>query len=126
MNRDLGGLPFRLLIDSCVSGVTVAELRTAGYDAVWVPADGADPGDVTVLTRALEDARILVTLDKDFGELVHARGLPHAGILRLHGFAAREQAAQIGLTLKRFGAELQAGAMVVATPGRWRLRNPPL
>lgn len=62
MNRDLGGLPFRLLIDSCVSDVAAAELRTAGYDAVWVPADGADPGDVTVLARALEDARILVTL----------------------------------------------------------------
>lgn len=119
-------LPFRLLIDSCVSGLTVAELRAAGFDAVWVPADGADPGDVAVLARALEDARILVTLDKDFGDLVHARGLPHAGILRLHGFAAREQAVQIGLTLNRFGADLLAGAMVVATPGRWRLRNPTL
>lgn len=89
MNRDFIPLPFRLLIDSCVSGVTVAELRTAGFDVEWVAADGTDPGDVAVLARALEDARILVTLDKDFGDLVHARGLPHAGILRVHAWQAR-------------------------------------
>jgi predicted nuclease of predicted toxin-antitoxin system len=84
-----------LLLDSCVWGGTLDALRADGWDVVWVPADGPDPGDEAVLARAADSGRILVTLDKDFSELVHTRGLPHAGIVRLQGFAAREQSPQI-------------------------------
>lgn len=47
---------------------------------------GPDPGDATVLRWAAEEHRILVTMDKDFGTLVHHRAHAHTGILRLpHG-----------------------------------------
>lgn len=73
-------------------GGALAELRDQGVDAEWVgDADPTAP-DEQVLARARDEDRILVTLDKDFGELVVVRGLPHAGIVRLVGFAAGEQA----------------------------------
>lgn len=114
----------RLLLDSCVWGGACEALRATGFDVEWVPADGADPGDEAVLARALTDGRILVTLDKDFGELVHVRGLPHAGILRLHGFPARDHADRIAEVVLQCGDELAAGSLVVVTPTRVRVRAP--
>lgn len=73
----------RFLVDSC-AGRSLAEwLRGEGHDVVRVTDDGADPGDAAVLDRASREWRVLITMDKDFGVLVHRDGLPHAGIIRL-------------------------------------------
>lgn len=63
-----------------------------------------------------------MTLDKDFGELAVIRGRPHSGIVRLVGFAAREQANACARVLALHGEELVHGALVTLTPGRLRLR----
>jgi len=76
------------LLDSCVWGGAVARLRAAGHDVVWSGDWPADPGDEDILAHALAEGRVLVTLDKDFGELAIVRELPHAGILRLVGLSA--------------------------------------
>jgi len=41
------------------------------------------PTDQDILQAACRDSRILITLDKDFGELAVAFGRPHSGIVRL-------------------------------------------
>ena len=66
--------------------------------------------------------RIPVTLDKDFGELAVVRGRPHTGIIRLAGFPARQQAQACIRVLELYGAELVAGGLVTAEPGRVRIR----
>jgi hypothetical protein len=43
--------------------------RSAGHDVVWAGEWHEDPGDEEILERAHVEGRILVTLDKDFGEL---------------------------------------------------------
>ena len=55
--------------------------------AAWVACFSA-----THLSVALEQGRVAVTLDKDFGDLAVARGRSHAGIIRLVGLPARRQA----------------------------------
>ena len=82
----------KLLLDSCVWGGAAARLRAAGHDVVWSGEWPADPGDEEILARALAEGRVPVTLDKDFGELAVVRGLQHAGILRLFGLSALQQA----------------------------------
>lgn len=114
----------KLLLDSCVWGGAVAELQAAGHDVDWAGGWDKDPGDAEILARALAEGRILVTLDKDFGELAIVRGLPHGGILRLANFAARQQAKVCQLALVLHGAELEAGAIVTAEPGVFRVRPP--
>ena len=59
----------KLLLDSCVWGGAVGRLRAAGDDVAWSGDWPVDPGDVEILARALAEARILVTFDKEFGEL---------------------------------------------------------
>lgn len=83
----------KVLLDSRVWGGALRELEGAGYDVVWSGNWPEDPGDEEILTRAYNEGRILVTLDKDFGELAVARGMPHCGILRSVNFPARLQAA---------------------------------
>jgi len=112
----------RVLLDSCVWGGAVAVIRDAGHDCVCVGEWPEDPGDPEILERAHQDGRVLVTLDKDFGELAVVRGVPHSGIVRLVGFAARRQGEICCAVLDRCASELRAGALVTATPERLRIR----
>lgn len=114
----------RVMLDTCVWGKASAELGAAGHDVVWAGDWPVDPGDEEILARAHAEDRILVTLDKDFGEMAVTHGKPHSGILRLVNIAARRQAAVCVHVLSVHGEELLSGAIVTAEPGRLRLRPP--
>jgi len=114
----------KLLLDSCVWGGAAARLRAAGHDVVWSGDWPADPGDEEILARALAEGRVLVTLDKDFGELAIVRELPHTGILRLVGLSALQQSDVTLRVIQAHGADLASGAIITAEAGRLRLRLP--
>jgi len=50
---------------------------------MWLlsPKSRGAPSDDQVLERATEDKRVLITEDRDFGELVYARGRSSAGVI---------------------------------------------
>lgn len=81
----------KLLLDASVWGGVRKDLEAAGYDVIWAGNWTEDPGDEEILAQAYQEDRVLVTLDKDFGELAVLRGMPHAGILRLVNFSAQQQ-----------------------------------
>ena len=112
----------KLLLDACVWGGVAADLQAAGHDVVWAGEWAADPGDAEILQRAWTEERILVTLDKDFGELAILHQQPHHGILRLVTISARLQAPVCRDVLERHSHELFQGAIVTAEPGRLRIR----
>ncbi len=112
----------KVMLDTCVWGGALPGLRAAGHDVAWTGEWDEDPGDDEILAHAQAEERVLVTLDKDFGDMAVFRGLPHHGILRLVGFAARQQGAVCLDVLSRHGDELLAGAIVTAEPGRLRIR----
>lgn len=114
----------KLLLDTCVWGGAVADLKTAGHDVVWAGEWPEDPGDEEIVARAHREGRILVTLDKDFGELAVVFGKPHSGIIRLVNLSAKQHASTCLHILSVHGADLQAGAILTAEPGRLRVRPP--
>jgi len=114
----------KLLLDTCVWGGARHELEQAGHEAIWAGEWPEDPGDEEILARAHSGGRTLVTLDKDYGELSVVRHMPHSGIVRLAGIAARRQAQACLYALRHYGAELQRGAIVTVEPGRLRIRPP--
>ena len=54
----------------------VEALRQQGHDVAWVRTDAPGSSDQAVLQRAQADDRIVVTFDKDFGELAFRAKLP--------------------------------------------------
>lgn len=112
----------KVLLDSCVWGPAAETVREAGHEVVWAGDWERDPGDDEILSRAAREGRVLVTLDKDFGELAIVHGAPHRGIFRLVGFSARDQGKVIVDVLDRYGQELSDGGLVTVEPGRARIR----
>ena len=114
----------KLLLDACVWAGARTALTAAGHDVIWAGDWSEDPGDEAILARASEERRVLVTLDKDFGELAIVRGAQHSGIVRIVNLAAREQATACLQVLALHGDLLEAGAIVTVEPGRIRVRPP--
>lgn len=112
----------KLLLDSCVWGGVREILVAAGFDVTTVGDHGPDPGDEEVLRRAHREGRVLVTLDKDFGELAVVQGLPHCGLIRLVNVAARRQPLLCTHLLSRYREDLEGGAIVTADDVRVRIR----
>mgnify|MGYP000873802827 CR=1 FL=1 len=112
----------KLLLDTCVWGGVKELLLAAGFDVVWVGDSTIDPGDEAVLNLAYKQQRVLITLDKDFGELAVVRGRPHHGIVRLVNVAARRQGLPCTHLLAKYGGELVRGAIVTADDVRVRIR----
>ncbi len=114
----------KLLLDACVWAGARTALTAAGHDVIWAGDWSEDPGDEAILARASEERRVLVTLDKDVGELAIVRGAQHSGIVRIVNLAAREQATACLQVLALHGDLLEAGAIVTVEPGRIRVRPP--
>jgi len=115
----------KVLLDTCVAGRLVAPaLVAAGHDALWAGDWESDPGDETILALAHQAGRVLVTLDKDFGELAVRQGQPHRGIVRLVNLTTSEQAGVCLLVLAEHQSELGAGAIITAERTRLRVRLP--
>ena len=76
----------------------------------------------TVLASAQQEGRIVVTEDKDFGELIVVRRRPHSGIIRFLELPIAEQAVAMQEVLTYYEADLKSGAMIVVTRGRIRVR----
>lgn len=66
----------KLLADENFPGLAVTALRRAGHDVLWARTDMAGRPDAEILARACADSRLIVTFDKDFGELAYRFGLP--------------------------------------------------
>jgi predicted nuclease of predicted toxin-antitoxin system len=114
----------RVLLDTCVwKGVRDA-LAAADHDVVWAGDWDEDPGDEEILQWAHREGRILVTLDKGFGEKVIVQSLPHHGIIRLVGLSTSEQVAVALRLLARYRDDLAAAAILTAESNRVRIRRP--
>ena len=66
----------RILANENFPQAAVEALRKDGHDVLWVRTELPGIGDRDVLARAQLDARVVVTFDKDFGELAFRYGLP--------------------------------------------------
>ncbi len=52
----------------------IVRLRQSGYDVLWIREVAPGSPDVSVINRAVAEDRLLITFDKDFGELVFQSG----------------------------------------------------
>jgi predicted nuclease of predicted toxin-antitoxin system len=65
----------RVLANENFPREAVDALRSGGHDVAWVRTDSPGSSDEAVIRRAEAEARVLITFDKDFGELAFRSGL---------------------------------------------------
>ena len=116
----------RLLADESVDGPVVARLRGDGHEVAWIAEESPGLADDEVLARAHEQGIVLLSADKDFGELVYRQRRPHAGVLllRLSGLDEDAKCELVSRVVGEHGADL-AGAFSVLAGEVLRIRRDP-
>lgn len=114
----------RLLCDEGVERQVVEALRSDGHEVSYVAEMSPGISDEEVLERSITDEAVLVTADKDFGELVFRQKRVHHGILlvRLHGLEPEEKGRIAATAVAEHGKEL-VDAFSVVEEGRLRIRR---
>lgn len=99
-------------------------LRQDGHDVLYVAELSPSITDEEVLQQANARSAVLLTADKDFGELVFRQGLVHSGVvlLRLAGLANTTKAEIVAEVCRDRAADL-IGAFSVVSPGQVRIRR---
>ena len=68
-------MTMRILANENLPREAVEALRDRGHDVAWVRTDSPGSSDDAVIKRSAAQARVLITFDKDFGELAFRWGL---------------------------------------------------
>ena len=110
--------------DECVTASLVRELRGAGHDVLYIAEFAASLNDVEVMALASRVGRLLLTADKDFGELVFRRGqaVPGLVLLRIDPENGPPVRARLLEAVDQFGQGL-FGRYIVIDEVRFRSRT---
>ncbi len=116
----------RFLADESCDFAVVRALRAAGHDVVAVRDVKPGAPDEAVISLALRESRVLLTEDKDFGQLVFASAIESPGVVLIRFPAsARQPMARTVVKLVEAGTEKIMGRFVVVQPGRIRISERP-
>lgn len=110
--------------DEGVDRPIVKGLRAAGYDVAYVAEMEPAAADERVLELARQHQAVLLTADKDFGELVFRQQLTSFGavLIRLSGLRLATKVEIVVATVQEHAKELR-GSFTVITPGSLRIRE---
>lgn len=115
----------RLLADENIESRVVRVLETAGHDVVSMSKVAPGMDDREIVSAAWREQRVILTRDKDFGDLVVRDGLQTAGVilvrLRMH---ALEKAEYLSRALPQLEQHVR-GQFVVITNRSIRIRQLP-
>lgn len=104
-----------LLCDEGVERQIVEALRASGHQVTYVAEMAPGVSDDDVLELATEEDALLITSDKDFGELVFRQGRAHSGVvlLRLHGLDPMQKGAVTSEVIAEHGEKLVSAFSVM-------------
>lgn len=114
----------RLVVDEGVDAAIVRRLRAEHHEVLYVAELSPGIHDQEILELANRQDAVLVTDDKDFGELVYRQRLTTAGVLlvRLAGLSSGKKADLVARSVRRHHGEMYS-AFSVLTPARLRIRS---
>jgi predicted nuclease of predicted toxin-antitoxin system len=114
----------RIVADENLAYRMIKALRNEGFEVISIEEDMPSIPDNNVLSIAVKEEALLITEDKDFGELVMHHKLEHRGILlvRLAGMETEEKIIRTLEVVRTYGKELQE-SFTVLDSRRVRLRK---
>ena len=113
----------KLTADESVDKPIVIALRNHNFEVFYIAEENPSIEDIDVLSIARNRSEILLTQDKDFGELVYRENHPHTGVIlfRLSGLSAEEKAFRV-LKAIQINANHLKGAFTVIQIDTVRIR----
>lgn len=78
---------------------------------------------MAILQQAHEEKRILITLDRDFGEIAIVRKIPHSGIIRLVNLSVKQQPHVCLQIVSQYVEELHTAVIITVEIDRVRIRS---
>lgn len=115
----------RFLVDECTGPGVARWLRSQSHDVVSIYDEARGLGDDAVLNKAVSEQRILITNDKDFGEMVFRERRTHCGVilLRLPDERPTSKIESLRALLARYAEHLE-NAFIVVTETQIRVAAP--
>lgn len=117
----------KIVADESVDRQIVSALRGEGHQVFYIAEESPGIDDERVLQRSRDATALLLTADKDFGELIFRQRLLHSGVLliRLAGLDSEAKAMFTSNAIELHGNEMKLGFAVLSPTGL-RLRRLPL
>jgi predicted nuclease of predicted toxin-antitoxin system len=117
-------LSVRWLADECVAAPLVEFLHGLAHDVYYVAESDSGLSDMEVIELASREKRILLTEDKDFGDLVfrRERAVPGVVLMRIDPENLARKEMRLAAVIERYGEGL-LGHYVVVEEGRFRARR---
>ncbi len=114
----------KFIADEGVDSTLVKLMRSSDYDVLYFAEFEPSTDDSVILDLANEQGRILITRDKDFGELVYRMKMIHSGIIlsRLEELKSITRSQIIFDFINKNKPELK-GSFIVIQSGAARIRK---
>ena len=114
----------KLVADESVDRQIIDLLRLDGLEVIAIAEIAAGSTDEDVLARAVSEQALLLTADKDFGDLVFRQGLAAEGVVlaRLSGLSQQTRAEHVRDAFRQH-SHLFPGAFTVIEYGGVRIRK---
>jgi len=113
----------KFLTDVNASGAVANWLTQRNHDVAMVSEKNPRMTDDEILIWARSERRIIITTDKDFEEMIWRQRRTHCGILRLENLPRQERLGLLQDVLDRHREDLEAGAIVIASSTKFRVRK---
>jgi predicted nuclease of predicted toxin-antitoxin system len=113
----------KFLLDVNASGALSKLLLELGHDTICVSHVNSEMSDDEILDWAAKEERIIITTDSDFEQMIWLQGKMHCGVLRLENLPRSERMVLFQEVLANYAQDLEAGAVVIATQRKIRIRK---
>ena len=101
--------------DENIEFYVVSALRKIGYEVEYIAEMAAGATDSNILQNAYLENKVLLTHDKDFGDLVYRKQFKHCGIIliRMHGIGEMNKVSIISEVIKQHSNILAQSYIVI-------------
>jgi predicted nuclease of predicted toxin-antitoxin system len=112
----------RFLIDECTGPLVARWFRESGYEVYSVYEESRGIDDESILKKAFNEEWVIITNDKDFGDMIFREKKRHRGVilLRLENEVAANKIKILSYVLENHKDEIEDG-FIIATEKRIRI-----
>ncbi|MEM6395550.1 MAG: DUF5615 family PIN-like protein [Bacteroidota bacterium] len=115
----------KFILDENIDRIVAGLIEERGYEAILIVDIAPGINDLSVLAKATDSNAVLITQDRDFGELVFKYKKLHIGVIlnRLRGLSSDKKANILMDVIDEYGERLK-GRFMVVEPNRVRFGQP--